>query len=95
MDAEKDSVINLNFLLAEKQEEQNAACSWIWGLCWGLAAPIVVILLLDLLDVILLEMTHLTLLGGIVGLILFPFIKKLKIANVEIETILNHCGEKK
>lgn len=80
----------LNALLAEKRGEQKAVSSWVWRLCWGLALFILILLFLDLVDIILIELNHLILLGGIAGLVLFPFIKKLRIAGVEIENILNH-----
>lgn len=84
-----------NALVKEKMEEQEGVSLWIWYLSWTIALALIIFLIIDLIGNICLETKHLILLGGISGFLLFPFIKKLRIANFEIEMLKNKSESQK
>lgn len=77
-----------NIIVKEKMQEQESISLWIWSLSWILAALLSILLTLDLKGRITLNTNHLPIIAGIGALILFPFIKKLKISGFEIETLI-------
>jgi hypothetical protein len=83
----------LNTIIAEKKNECEKVSLWVWGLCWALAIMIAILLIMDFMAFISIKTNHLILLAGIVGLILFPFIKRLRITDFEFEMLLTKNKE--
>jgi len=83
----------LNSIIAEKKNERDRVSLWVWGLSWALAIIIAILLVMDLLGFIMIETNHLILLAGIVALVMFPFIKRLRITDFEFEMLLTKRKE--
>lgn len=74
-------------IITQKQEDRETTLNYFGIICWFMALIVFLLLILDFLELIHINPERLTLIGVTVGLIIIPFVSKLKILGVEFERL--------
>jgi hypothetical protein len=76
-----------NSMVAEKKSDKEVMSISIWVLSWILALLLIALLIMDFVSYIEVKLNHLFLIAGVVALLILPFIKRLRVADFEIEML--------
>ena len=71
------------------KKEEKAAVDHFKRLCWGLAAAVTALLVVDWVGWHTITVTQLSLIGAIAALVVFPYVTKLKVLGIEMERAKN------
>lgn len=74
-------------MLAKKEAEQKSTLNYFQIICWIVAFLLFILLILDFKGIILINAERLALIGAIIGLIIIPFARRLKILGLEFERL--------